>query len=170
MPRDPVACPQCGLINPPGQERCDTCGARFRPLSQLELQVAQEQYEEAVIAALAVGTGFFTVVARLRAEGWPEKEAVGFVRKTESKLRHPLNLTGFQEVRSLKERARDARAANLRSRMLPGLFLALTSVAITVATYNLAGSTSGGYYVVAWGGVLIGSYFFLRGLWSRFRP
>lgn len=27
MPRDPDACPRCGLINPPGQLRCDTCGA-----------------------------------------------------------------------------------------------------------------------------------------------
>jgi hypothetical protein len=24
--RDPDACPRCGLINPPGQGRCDTCG------------------------------------------------------------------------------------------------------------------------------------------------
>jgi hypothetical protein len=27
VPRDPDACPRCGLINPPGQPRCDTCGS-----------------------------------------------------------------------------------------------------------------------------------------------
>lgn len=25
--RDPDACPRCGLINPSGQSRCDTCGS-----------------------------------------------------------------------------------------------------------------------------------------------
>jgi hypothetical protein len=27
VPRNPDTCPRCGLINPPGQRRCDTCGA-----------------------------------------------------------------------------------------------------------------------------------------------
>ncbi len=27
MPRDPDACPRCGLLNNPGQEHCDSCGS-----------------------------------------------------------------------------------------------------------------------------------------------